>query len=273
MRRHDRSEPRPTEERSDAPRADTPTAKRNAAESQKRILDAAEQEFAKSGFAGARLREIAAGAQVQPALIHHYFTDKRGLYEAVIRRALDHMSIASFRVLGEGRDLRGYLRGFVDLLVDFYEANHNLLAIMRAEAHSESDIFIAVVREKTRPILDAVMATTGALMERGEVRRDLSAREILIGGLSLILYPVVDAPILAAVVPSDDGSPSAPAAQTSERRKAAITELLLGAIRPPVEATRAAPARPAVAASRARNAPGAKRSVSTSVSAKRSRAR
>lgn len=214
-----------------APRSDPPPAKRNAADSQKRILDAAEQEFAKSGFAGARLREIASGAQVQPALIHHYFTDKRGLYEAVIRRALDHMSIASFRVLGEGRDLRGYLRGFVDLLVDFYEANQNLLAIMRAEAHSESDIFMSVVREKTQPILEAVQAMTETLMERGEVRSDLSPREILVGGLSLILYPIVDAPILGAVLPSPPASGDQ--AADMERRKTVITEMLLGSIRPP----------------------------------------
>ncbi len=214
------------------------TGKRNAADSQKRILDAAEQEFARSGFAGARLREIADAAQVQPALIHHYFTDKRGLYEAVIRRALDQMTIASFRVLGEGRDLRGYLRGFVDLLVDFYETNQNLLAIMRAEAHAESGIFLSVVREKTKPILDAVLVMTQTLMASGEVRSDLSAREVLVGGLSLILYPIVDAPLLAAVLPESVGEHGS-TSKSPERRKAAITELLLGAIQPraPEQAT------------------------------------
>ena len=214
-------------------RSEPPAAlKRNSADSQKRILDAAEQEFAKSGFAGARLREIAKGAQVQPALIHHYFTDKRGLYEEVIRRALEQMSTASFRVLGEQRDLRGYLRGFVDLIVDFYETNQNLLAIMRAEAHDGSDVFTDVVRDKTSVILDAVVAMVQGMMDRGEIRSDLSPREVLIGGLSLILYPIVDAPILAAVVPATEGDAG------PERRKQVITELLLRAIQPAVsEAT------------------------------------
>lgn len=223
MRPHER----PGIDKASGPRSEPPAQKRNAADSQKRILDAAEQEFAKNGFAGARLREIARGAQVQPALIHHYFTDKRGLYEEVIKRAIEQMSTATFRVLGEERDLRGYLRGFVDLMVDFYEANQNLLAIMRAEAHSGSDVFSAVVREKTTPILDAVLAMTRGMMERGEIRSDLSPREVLIGGLSLILYPIVDAPILGAVVPPDQHDPG------PDRRKQVITDLLFQAIQPP----------------------------------------
>jgi TetR/AcrR family transcriptional regulator len=255
MRRHERPKrasiltggDRPSGDSSSrAPVSEPPQAKRSSVDSQKRILDGAEQEFARSGFAGARLREIAASAQVQTALIHHYFTDKRGLYEEVIRRALDQMSIASFRVLGEGRDLRGYLRGFVDLLVDFYEANQNLLAIMRAEAHSESGIFMTVVREKTGPILDAVLAMTEALMERGEIRRDLEAKEILIGGLSLILYPIVDAPILQAVFPEasragKQATGASKQAAARERRKIAITEMLLGAVRPLSDAAPTSP--------------------------------
>src|SRR4051794_30056411 len=61
-----------------------PRRERNAAATQKRLLDAAESEFAARGFAGARLREIADTAGVQPALIHHYFVDKQGLYRAVL---------------------------------------------------------------------------------------------------------------------------------------------------------------------------------------------
>src|SRR4051812_45471354 len=59
---------------------------RNAAATRQRILDSGEHEFAARGFAGARLREIAETAGVQPALIHHYFTDKQGLYRAVLDR-------------------------------------------------------------------------------------------------------------------------------------------------------------------------------------------
>src|SRR5882672_10936080 len=57
-----------------------PRRERNAAETRQRILRSAEVEFAKKGYDGARLGQIARTAEVQQALIHHYFQDKEGLY-------------------------------------------------------------------------------------------------------------------------------------------------------------------------------------------------
>jgi AcrR family transcriptional regulator len=59
------------------PTAETPS-KREA------ILHAARAAFAKSGFAGANLREIAARADADVALISHHFGSKLDLWKAVI---------------------------------------------------------------------------------------------------------------------------------------------------------------------------------------------
>src|SRR5262245_8035299 len=95
-----------------------PRRERNAEASRRRLLDAAEAECARCGFAGARLRDIADAAGVQPALIHHYFVDKQGLYRAVIDRALVKTSTQSWTLLGSSRDLEALVAGFVDLLVE-----------------------------------------------------------------------------------------------------------------------------------------------------------
>lgn len=50
-----------------------------------RILRAAKAEFARSGFAGARLADIAKRAQVNKALIHYYFKNKDTLYFEVLK--------------------------------------------------------------------------------------------------------------------------------------------------------------------------------------------
>ena len=50
------------------------------------ILDAAEEVFARSGFAAAALREIAFKAGVNQALVHHYFGSKDGLFKAIFLR-------------------------------------------------------------------------------------------------------------------------------------------------------------------------------------------
>ena len=49
------------------------------------ILRAARRHFTERGFDQASLREIAADAGVDPALVHHYFTNKVGLFLAAMR--------------------------------------------------------------------------------------------------------------------------------------------------------------------------------------------
>lgn len=52
------------------------------------ILDAAETLFADHGFHGVTVRQVAREARVDPALLHYYFTSKRGLFDAAfLRRA------------------------------------------------------------------------------------------------------------------------------------------------------------------------------------------
>src|SRR5438128_12377449 len=51
-----------------------------------RILQAALVEFGNKGFAGARVRQIAARAGVNEQLISYYFDGKAGLYQALATR-------------------------------------------------------------------------------------------------------------------------------------------------------------------------------------------
>ena len=51
-----------------------------------RILDAAEFVFAEDGFSGASMKAIAVRATVAQGLLHYHFTNKEGLYAAVIER-------------------------------------------------------------------------------------------------------------------------------------------------------------------------------------------
>ncbi len=51
-----------------------------------RILDAAENVFADDGFSGAGMKAIAQRAEVAQGLLHYHFTNKEGLYAAVIER-------------------------------------------------------------------------------------------------------------------------------------------------------------------------------------------
>src|ERR1039458_4346280 len=68
-------------------------------ESRAAILEAAAQEFAEYGIAGARTDAIAREARVNKALLYYYFKDKETLYGAVLDDAFSGLKTAVFRVL------------------------------------------------------------------------------------------------------------------------------------------------------------------------------
>ncbi|MFL6124565.1 TetR family transcriptional regulator [Actinophytocola sp.] len=56
----------------------------DAEATRRRLLDAAAREFAEYGIAGARVDRIATAAKSNKAQIYHYFTNKDGLFDAVM---------------------------------------------------------------------------------------------------------------------------------------------------------------------------------------------
>jgi len=61
---------------------------RNPQQTQQRILEAALEEFAAKGFAGARVDAIARRARINKRMLYHYFGDKEGLFREVLRRKI-----------------------------------------------------------------------------------------------------------------------------------------------------------------------------------------
>ena len=66
--------------------SDQPARKRNAGRTQEAILNAAEVEFCKHGFNGARVDKIAKRSRSNTRMIYHYFKNKENLYLACLER-------------------------------------------------------------------------------------------------------------------------------------------------------------------------------------------
>jgi AcrR family transcriptional regulator len=62
-------------------------------DTRERILVSARELFARNGFDKTSIRAVAAGAGVDPALVHHYFGTKHRLFTAAIRIPIDPMVI------------------------------------------------------------------------------------------------------------------------------------------------------------------------------------
>lgn len=177
---------------------------RNAEATRHRLLAAAQSEFAAHGYQGARLRNIADLAGVQPALIHHYFGDKQGLYRTVLDTTLSESSTASWEILEREGDLSSVVLGFVDMLLRFNFKHRNLMNILRREANAGSPVMTVtrdVIRERTLPIIEAVRLFFERRQQRGEIRNGIDAREIIISAMSLCAYPYAEQGFLETCLP------------------------------------------------------------------------
>src|ERR1700757_4597115 len=82
-------------------------------ESRAAILQAAAQEFAEHGIAGARTDAIARAARVNKALIYYYFKDKETLYGAVLDEAFSGLKATVLRVLDGNESPRNKIMAYV----------------------------------------------------------------------------------------------------------------------------------------------------------------
>lgn len=107
------------------PKTDDPAARA-------RILEAAESLFAARGFAGAAVRDIAAAAQVNPAMIHYYFDNKESLYRAILESAA--AKVRSLLIETAVSDnTRERLTRFVDSYAAYILSHPNLARILFRE--------------------------------------------------------------------------------------------------------------------------------------------
>jgi AcrR family transcriptional regulator len=70
-----------------------PARRRNAAATRMAILASARQAFARAGYDGAGVREIAAGAGVSAMLVNRYFGSKEKLFAEVTAATMAHATI------------------------------------------------------------------------------------------------------------------------------------------------------------------------------------
>lgn len=166
--------------------------RRNPEESRRRILDAGEKAFAMRGFGGARLRDIAQEAGVHHALVHHYFGDKRGLFQEVIKRGMERMAIAGSKALAAPIDLESTVRAFVGVLFDFCRDNRSLQRILEDALRNREWESWEIAQEAlgglAGPLVKLLKQRIEAGQRLGFVRRDLPADSMIALGFGAVVY-------------------------------------------------------------------------------------
>lgn len=117
--------------------------------SRNRILDAAEDLFARRGFAGIGMREVAETAGMGKSSLFHHFKSKAELYAAVVGRILDLFDRCTTAALAAGGDPLVRFDRWIDALMDTF-AEHPTSARLLLRSLFEDDELTGTSAEERR---------------------------------------------------------------------------------------------------------------------------
>jgi len=165
------------------------------------ILDAARECFARNGFVRCTVREVAASAGVDPAMIHHYFGSKQQLFLAAVRVPIDPAEVVATVLQGPAETLGTRLAGAI---VGAWEspAQPALVAAVRS-ALADPALKNQVQEFLVGQVIGPVLRAAGCPSDERPLRGSLLASQVmglLLSRYVLAIEPVASLPA-AALVP------------------------------------------------------------------------
>ncbi len=157
-------------------------------EKRKTLLDAAVRVFARTGYHGSRVGDIAEEAGVAHGLLYHYFPSKEEVLQTIFRENWGEL-IERFRAVEAVDEPAGEkLEGIAKILLRTWRNDPDLVTVMVREVARSPQLESQVV--EVREAFAIVQRVVEQGQRDGTFRRDLDARLaswILYGGLEEVL--------------------------------------------------------------------------------------
>ena len=142
-----------------------PRRQRDPERTRQEILDVALAEFARNGYSGARVDEIAARTRTTKRMIYYYFTSKEQLYIAVLERAYSTARDAEQQLDVDHLDPVSAMRALAELTFDHHESHQDFIRLVTIENVHRAEFIAqsAALAELNTPAVSVI----AAILERG----------------------------------------------------------------------------------------------------------
>ena len=172
------------------------------------ILNAATELFAAQGFSGVTIKEIAAKAKVNSALLYYYYEDKEGLYRAALAHLVGSISQQIGASLTHAPSPEEGVRRFVLTQAERFFANRTFARLLLRELMDHGAIRLevplsAVIANAFRPLAELIQAGQA----QGVFRRDLDPRFAVLSTVSQVAYFTLAQPLVAQVMGHEGVAP------------------------------------------------------------------
>jgi TetR/AcrR family transcriptional regulator, transcriptional repressor for nem operon len=175
--------------------------------SRDRILDAAETLFAKRGYAGIGLSEVAEVVGLGKSSLFHHFKSKPALYAAVAGRILARIEERLVRSLAKGGDPVARLERWLDELVDMLAANPTWARVLLRSLFEDDDLPGDLPEEiEARRTIASILGNVGTLVREGMTGglfRAAHVQHLLLTLIGTVVFPFASGEFGAEVLGKD----------------------------------------------------------------------
>lgn len=184
--------------------------KRDPEATKLRILDAAEQEFAEHGLAGARVDTIARHTDTNVRMIYYYFASKTGLYRAVLERAYVRMRAREQELALDTLAPVEAIRRLTEFTFDYQSANPNFVRLVAVENIHRAEHLrgIASLRATNATVIESIASILKRGQRAGVFRADAEPIGVHLLITALCFFRVANRDTLRIVFPVDTLDPS-----------------------------------------------------------------
>jgi TetR/AcrR family transcriptional regulator len=157
-------------------------ATRNPERMRELILAAALKEFSRNGFAGARVDVVARKAGVNKRMLYHYFSDKRGLFEEVLRRRMSERDRWAAAAPEDPAEKPPYW-------FDRMWRDADWIRLLEWEALQVADSGIIAKKER-QEFLQSILEQIREGQKNGRIAEQNDAAQILLSMMALTTFPI-----------------------------------------------------------------------------------
>jgi len=208
--------------------ADAP-ARRDAAATREALVRAAVEAFARHGFAGARVDEIARSAGVNKQLVYHYFENKQGLYLVALESVYAEIRAKEQALSLEALEPLEAMTRLIGFSFDHLAEHPEFIALLADENRNGGRHILASARLKTMhsPFIEMLESTLQRGVAQGMFRGGVDAIHLYISIAGISYFFFSNQHTLSAIFGKKLGTRAALA-----QRRRHVIDFALNALRP-----------------------------------------
>ena len=161
------------------------------------LLEAAADLFSVNDFKAVTIKRIAEQARVNPAMIHYYFGDKQGLYEALVDSVLGPL-FDQMAAVEQDQGLEQFIRAYTQVLADNpWWPNF----VLREMLFGKGPMRETLLNKFGHGMIGSLMQQITRQTTIGELRGDLSPPMMLVSLAGMIVFPFLARNMLRDLLP------------------------------------------------------------------------